>query len=162
MGSTMLRTLTCALLLAGCATVAPTTHNPALPQYEIRLDSPDSWARYYTRIGLGTVMRLTHYPQYGEELRDHCNFLTSVTKREWIPLGMSRERGYRLCYETGPFNERQARVMCNRLVMRVRVNDRERVVCEVDPANPPPPQEQLDREYERLSRLRVIRERGSV
>ncbi|HEX7927561.1 MAG TPA: hypothetical protein VF678_08220, partial [bacterium] len=157
MESTMFRTqvgtLLCALLLAGCAAATPDPPPPKeFPDYEIQLHSPDSWAQYYTRIGLGTVMRLTQYPQYEEEIQDHCDFLTSVTKRTWKPLGMSKERGYRLCYETGPFTEREAKVMCNRLVMRVAVNNRERVVCEADPQNPPPPQEWLDHEYEKLSR----------
>jgi hypothetical protein len=145
----MIRALALLFLLAGCGALEPQTPPP--PRYEIQLHSAESWARYYTRIGLGTVLPLAQYPQYGEDVRDHCDFLTSVTKRSWIPLGMSKERGYRLCYETGPFTEREARVMCNRLVMRVQANGGDKVVCEADPANPPPSQEQLNREYERLS-----------
>jgi len=146
----MYRALAMLLLVAGCGPLAP--ESPPLPRYEINLHSPESWALYYTRIGLGTVMHLAQYPQYAEDVREHCDFLTAVTQRVWIPLGMSKERGYRLCYETGPFTEKEARVMCNRLVMRVRTNAQDKVVCEADPANPPPPKEQLDREYERLSR----------
>ena len=149
----MIRTLIVLLALAWgsiALAAAPSTPTPP-PGYEIQLHSPDSWARYYTRIGLGTVLRLADYPQYGEEVEHHCQFLTSATHRAWFALGLSKERGYRLCYETGPFTDREARTMCERLVMRVKANTSDAVQCEVDPANPPPPQEELDRQYNNLT-----------
>jgi hypothetical protein len=113
-----------ALLLA--AALAPARAD----SYAIETHSPESWAHYYQLIGLGTVLRGPFNGAAHSELTLHCKFLEDLTEMEWIPLGYSLERGYKLCYRTGPFSPDEAEVFCARLVMEVKENLSRRIVCE--------------------------------
>lgn len=99
--------------------------------YEIHTHSPDSWAHYFRMIGLGRVEREATLREGARgRLEAHCAFLEGVTGYEWIALGYSKELGHKLCYRTGPFDAAQARTFCRRLVMRVKHQDAQRIVCE--------------------------------
>lgn len=104
-------------------------------QYVIETRSPDSWAHYYQRIGLGTVHRGPHSREDWTALTTHCDFLEDVTGHPWIPLGYSIEKGYKLCFRTGPFTAQEAKVFCARLVMEVRQNTAQAIVCEKEKDN---------------------------
>lgn len=96
-------------------------------QYEIQTHASWSWAHYYRLIGLGDVREKAH-PSEQAIVEAHCQFLNENTPGKWYPLGLS-QRGYRLCYRTGPFSPSQAAVMCNRLQMRVKENSENRILC---------------------------------
>jgi len=117
-----------ALLLLLCLLAAAPLG--AREQYRIETRSPDSWARYYQLIGLGTVRQEPLSDSDLSALAAHCDFLDQVTGHDWIPLGYSLERGYMLCYRSGPFSAAEATVFCDRLVMTVRENSSGTIVCE--------------------------------
>ena len=98
-------------------------------QYRIDIFSADSWARYYERIGLGTVLQGPIPRDDWQALAAHCEFLEDGTGHTWIPLGYSIERGYKLCFRTSPFSLQEAHVLCARLLMHVLANDGDQIVC---------------------------------
>ena len=102
----------------------------AKEQYRIETRSPDSWAHYYQLIGLGTVHQRPLSEAEQAALAAHCDFLDQATGHDWIALGYSVERGYKLCYRSGPFSAAEATVFCDRLVMTVRENSSGTIVCE--------------------------------
>jgi hypothetical protein len=101
----------------------------ARERYRIETHSPQSWARYYQRIGLGHV-HLGPFPEDATRaLHAHCDFLDEATGHDWIPLGYSLDKGYMLCYRSGPFSAAEAGVFCARLIMAVLQNAPELIEC---------------------------------
>lgn len=124
--------LLCAGLLPGAAWAAEdaaTQEAPERQSYRIDARSADSWAHYYTLIGLGNVDRGPHLEVDREALTAHCATLEDLTEHAWIPLGYSIQLGYKLCYRIGPFTWAEARVMCARLRMRVKELTDRAIVC---------------------------------
>ncbi len=95
------------------------------------------WTDYYRRIGLGTVQRGPFDAEQARVLGEHCAFLTRTTGLRWLPLGYSREKGYRLCSRTRPFSEHGARIICARLSMAVAQNSLTAIVCRLVQWLPP-------------------------
>lgn len=123
----MSRLLTLGLL--GLLLAAPQAADAAI--YEIRTHSAESWAHYFRMIGLGRVERQENLRDRARgRLEAHCAFLEGITGYQWIALGYSRELGHKLCYRTGPFDAKQAKTFCARLVMRVKHHGPRRIVCE--------------------------------
>lgn len=115
-----------------CAALAlPLAWAHAAPeQYRIHVRSPDSWADYYELIGLGNVRRTRLDTTAWSELTEHCTLLLELTGHVWLPLGYSVQRGFKLCYRTGPFTAKEAAVFCARLVMDVARRVPDQIVCE--------------------------------
>jgi len=117
-----------ALLILLC--LLPLAPLGAKERYRIETRSPNSWARYYQLIGLGRVRQAPLSAGDLQALAAHCDFLDAATGHDWIPLGYSLERGYKLCYRPGPFSAEEAKIFCDRLVMEVRENSSGAIVCE--------------------------------